>query len=512
MCGIVGMVASGEVGQDLYDGLTMLQHRGQDAAGMVTCDGSHLVMVKGEGLVRDAFRAEDMLRLRGRVGIGHVRYPTAGCSGPDEAQPFYVNSPFGICLAHNGNIINAAALKDSLFLEDRRHINTQSDSELLLNVLAQELDRVSRGRMGLAVEDCVAAVAALHGRCCGAYSAVALVVGFGLIAFRDPHGIRPLVWGRRGDAVMVASETVALECLGFGEIRPIAPGEVLVVSSAGVAQSIQVVPTRSWSLDLFEYVYLARPDSVLDGVSVHEARIRMGRFLAEKILRCGQHQGIDVVIPVPDTSQPCAVELARTLGVPYREGFVKNRYIGRTFIMPGQKVRSRSVRHKLNPIVSEFRNRHVLLVDDSIVRGTTSKEIIRMAYQAGASQVSFASAAPPVRYPDLYGIDLPCSDELIAHGRTDEEIAQALGAARLFYQDLPDLHRAILESNPTLGPLEDACFSGEYITGIPDPTYLHALAQARSDNARASWPQQRPGPSGGESTASTAKLAGAVHS
>ncbi|HEY0178755.1 MAG TPA: amidophosphoribosyltransferase [Dokdonella sp.] len=486
MCGIIGIVGKTEVASALYDALTVLQHRGQDAAGIATIDGNRLRLHKGQGLVRDVFHRENMLALRGNVGIGHCRYPTAGSEGSAEAQPFYVNSPYGVALAHNGNLINTDALRREVFEDDRRHINTDSDSEILLNVLAHELQ--IQDRMKLTPDHIFKAVAGVHARCVGGYAAVALVLGYGVLAFRDRHGIRPLVLGERetanGKEYAVASESVALDILGFKLLRDVAPGEAVLLTLDGQLHARQCAEPARHAPCIFEYVYLARPDSMIEDVSVYKARLRMGEKLAEKILRVWPDHDIDAVIPIPDTSRTAAVPLAQRLGVPVRDGFVKNHYIGRTFIMPGQSERVRSVRRKLNAIPLEFRKKNVLLVDDSIVRGTTSKQIIQMAREAGAKKVYFASAAPPVRYPNIYGIDMPAATELVAHGRTEEEIQQILCADGLVYQDLDDLIWAVQDGNEDLKHFDTSCFSGEYVTGV-EPTYLRALEFARSDDAKA---------------------------
>ncbi|MBL8259943.1 MAG: amidophosphoribosyltransferase [Candidatus Competibacteraceae bacterium] len=486
MCGIIGIAGRGPVNQSLFDGLTVLQHRGQDAAGIVTCDQGRLFLRKDNGLIRDVVRTRHMLNLHGNIGIGHVRYPTAGSSDSAEAQPFYVNSPFGITLAHNGNLTNSDQLKDELFRSDLRHINTNSDSEILLNVFAHELQQ--RSKLSVDAEDIFAAVAAVHRRVRGAYAAVALIVGFGLVAFRDPFGIRPLVYGRRetenGMEYMVASESVALDVLDFRRVRDVAPGEAVLFDMDGQIHTRQCADQPINSPCIFEFVYLARPDSIIDQVSVHKARLRMGEYLAEKILKDWPEQDIDVVIPIPDTSRTAALQMASILGIKYREGFIKNRYIARTFIMPGQKIRKKSVRQKLNPIDLEFRGKNVLLVDDSIVRGTTSEQIIQMAREAGARRVYFASAAPPVRYPNVYGIDMPAAHELIAHGRSEDEVARAIGADYLIFQDLADLEEAVRRGNPRLQRFDASCFTGEYVTGDIDRHYLERLARARSDAAK----------------------------
>ncbi|HHJ14289.1 MAG TPA: amidophosphoribosyltransferase [Gammaproteobacteria bacterium] len=486
MCGIVGIVSRQAVNQSIYDALTILQHRGQDAAGIMTCEGSQLYLRKNNGLVRDVFHTRHMLRLKGNMGIGHVRYPTAGCESSAEAQPFYVNSPYGITLAHNGNLINAEGLKHNLFREDLRHINTDSDSEVLLNVFAHELQR--RGKLRIDAADVFEAVAGVHRRCRGAYAAVAMITGFGIVAFRDPFGIRPLVCGRRenggGYDYMVASESVALDSLGFELIGDVGPGEAVFLGYDGSLARQQCSPDPHYAPCIFEHVYLARPDSIIDDVSVYKARLRMGEALAGKIRRERPQHDIDVVIPIPDTSRTAALQLANTLGVKYREGFIKNRYIGRTFIMPGQHQRKKSVRQKLNAIDLEFRDKNVMLVDDSIVRGTTSQQIIQMARDAGARKVYFASAAPPVRYPNVYGIDMPTKDELIAHGRSVEEVAREIGADWLVYQDLGDLVEAVRKGNPGIQDFDCSVFTGEYITGGVDGDYLDHIERLRSDSAK----------------------------
>jgi amidophosphoribosyltransferase len=488
MCGIVGIVARGNVNQAIYDALTVLQHRGQDAAGIVTCDGDRLHLRKDMGLVRDVFQAHHMVNLRGNMGIGHVRYPTAGCTTSAEAQPFYVNSPYGITLAHNGNLTNAEDLKRDLFREDLRHINTDSDSEVLLNVFAHELFQQGRLSISINEEHVFKAVAEVHRRCRGAYAVVALIIGYGIVAFRDPHGIRPVVFGKRdtpvGPEYMVASESVALDAQGFALIRDVDPGEAIYIDMHGRLYTRQCAEDPAYSPCLFEFVYLARPDSIIDHVSVYKARLRMGERLADKIEREWKQHDIDVVIPIPDTSRTAALPLAYRLGVKYREGFIKNRYIGRTFIMPGQQEREMSVRRKLNAIDLEFKDKNVLLVDDSVVRGTTSQQIIQMAREAGARTVYFASAAPPVRFPNVYGIDMPAADELVAHGKTEEEVARVIGADRLIYQDLGDLVAAVRKGNPKLQRFDDSVFTGEYVTGDVSPAYLRHLEQSRSDGAK----------------------------
>ncbi|MGY0611907.1 amidophosphoribosyltransferase [Luteimonas sp. A501] len=483
MCGIVGIVGTTEVAAALYDGLTVLQHRGQDAAGIATGYGTRLRVHKANGLVRDVFDDAAMALLQGRVGIGHCRYPTAGSEGHDEAQPFYVNSPYGIALAHNGNLINTDALRREVFETDRRNVNTESDSEVLLNVFAHELDR----ERALTPEAALKAVEGLHRRARGGYAGIALVLGLGLVAFRDPNGIRPLVLGKReaegGTEYAVASESVALDILGFERVRDVEPGEGIVITANGELHARQCVEAGEHAPCIFEYVYFARPDSMIENISVHKARMRMGVTLGEKILRERPDHDIDVVIPIPDTSRDSAMELANVLGVKYREGFVKNRYVGRTFIMPGQGERAKSVRRKLNAIPLEFRNRVVLLVDDSIVRGTTSKQIVQMARDAGARKVYLASAAPPVRYPNVYGIDMPSVEELVANGRSEKDIEAFLGCDWLVYQDLPDLEAAVAGHKFPGKKFDSSCFSGEYVTGI-EPGYFERLRQLRSDEAK----------------------------
>ena len=486
MCGIIGIVAHSPVNQAIYDGLTVLQHRGQDAAGIITSDGGRLHLRKNNGLVRDVFHTRHMLQLHGNMGIGHVRYPTAGCESSAEAQPFYVNSPYGISLAHNGNLTNSNKLKQELFQEDLRQINTDSDSEVLLNVFAHELQQ--HGKLRMEVDDVFKAVAAVHKRCRGAYAAVVMVTGYGVVAFRDPYGIRPLVYGKQetpqGTNYMMASESVALDALDYELIRDVAPGEAVFVSLDGQLHTRQCADNPTVKPCIFEYVYLARPDSIIDDVSVYKARLRMGEKLADKIRRVRPDHDIDVVIPIPDTSRTSALQLANNLGLKYREGFIKNRYIGRTFIMPGQQQRKKSVRQKLNAIDLEFSGKNVLLVDDSIVRGTTSSQIIDMARDAGANKVYFASAAPPVRYPNVYGIDMPNSDELIAHGRTDEEVCKEIGADWLLFQDLEDLVEAVRKGSDDIQGFDDSVFTGNYITGDIDEKYLDLLQSARSDTAK----------------------------
>ncbi|HRD84645.1 MAG TPA: amidophosphoribosyltransferase [Rubrivivax sp.] len=466
MCGIVGVISREPVNQLIYDALLLLQHRGQDAAGIVTMQGTKCFLHKARGMVRDVFRTRNMRALPGRVGLGQVRYPTAGNAySEEEAQPFYVNAPFGIVLVHNGNLTNADLLKQELFDIDRRHINTESDSEVLINVLAHELERVARD-LPLTPEEVFRAVTATHARLQGSYAVIALIAGHGLLAFRDPFGIRPLCMGRGDDGgdVMLASESVAVEGTGHRVLRDVAPGEAVFVDLQGRVHSRQCAERASLNPCIFEYVYLARPDSVLDGISVYQARLNLGETLAQRVINTLAPSEIDVVIPIPESSRPSAMQLAHKIGRPYREGFVKNRYVGRTFIMPGQAVRKRSVRQKLNAIGVEFKGRNVLLVDDSIVRGTTSKEIVQMAREAGARKVYMASAAPPVRFPNVYGIDMPTREELVAHGRSIDQIREAIGADALIYQDVDAMKRVIGQLNPRLRGFEASCFDGLYIT------------------------------------------------
>jgi amidophosphoribosyltransferase len=487
MCGIIGIVGRESVSTRLYDGLTLLQHRGQDAAGIATCHEGRLILRRGAGLVRDVFRTGDMQRLEGQMGIAHVRYPTAGTSAQAESQPFYVNSPYGIVMAHNGNLTNSDLLQRELFESDLRHINTRSDSEVLLNVFAHELQDL-KPSTHLTAELIFATVAAVHRRCRGAYAVIGMVVGRGVFAFRDPLGIRPAVIGERitdaGTEYAIASESVALQGLGFSLLRDVAPGEAVYIDSQGNLHSQQCAENPALSPCLFEYVYLARPDSIIDNISVYKSRLRMGEKLAKRILQERPEHDIDVVIPIPDTSRTSALEVAYHLGVKYREGFIKNRYIGRTFIMPGQQMRRKSVRQKLSPIALEFSGKNVLLVDDSIVRGTTSGQIVEMARDAGAKNVYMASAAPPVRYPNVYGIDMPAADELIAHERTTKEIEAVIGADWLVYQTVEDLVEAVRYDKHPIDRFESSCFTGDYVTGDVDSAYLDTLQQQRSDNAK----------------------------
>ncbi len=498
MCGIIGIVSNSAVNQDLYDGLTVLQHRGQDAAGIMTCDADRMYLRKSNGLVRDVFHTRHMLRLQGNMGIGHTRYPTAGCFSSAESQPFYVNSPFGIALSHNGNLTNAEQLKRELFETDQRHINTNSDSEVLLNIFAHELQTRVQGKQTVEPQDIFAAVEGVHRRCSGAYAVVALIVGRGIVAFRDPHGIRPAVIGKKiangKDCFMVASESVAVDALGYELVRDIDPGEAIYIDVNGQMNAKQCAENTVRSPCIFEHVYFARPDSVMDGISVYKARLRMGEYLARKIKRTYPDHDIDAVLPIPDTSRTSALSLAYHLGIRYSEGFIKNRYIGRTFIMPGQKQRKKSVRQKLNPIGLEFKGKNVLLVDDSIVRGTTSQEIIQMARDAGAKKVYFASAAPPVRHPNVYGIDMPAASELIGHNRTAEQIAELIGADWLVYQDLDDLREAVKKkSKSNVDQFDTSVFDGEYVTGDVTPEYLKGIEDARNDSARSKDEQSNDG-------------------
>ena len=466
MCGIVGVISTSPVNQLIYDALLLLQHRGQDAGGIATQLDRKFFMHKAKGMVRDVFRTRNMRALPGNAGLGQVRYPTAGNAfSEEEAQPFYVNAPFGIVMVHNGNLTNAQALRAELFSIDHRHTNTESDSEVLLNVFAHELEMASRG-VPLQPDDVFAAVQAVHKRIRGSYAVIALIAGHGMVAFRDPYGIRPLAMGRSGDGTwMVASESVALEGTGHQFERNVEPGEALFITLDGQVHARQCAQQPSLHPCIFEFVYLARPDSVLDGISVYQARLNLGETLAKRVISTVPPREIDVVIPIPESSRPSAMQLAQLLGLPYREGFVKNRYVGRTFIMPGQGVRKKSVRQKLNVTASEFKGRNVLLVDDSIVRGTTSREIVQMAREAGANKVYLASAAPPVRYPNVYGIDMPTSSELVAHDRTVEQVRQVIGCDALIYQDVDGMKKAIGALNPHIADFDASCFDGVYVTG-----------------------------------------------
>lgn len=483
MCGIVGVVAKGPVNQLLYDALLLLQHRGQDAAGIATATENAFNMYKGNGLVRDVFRTRNMRSLPGSSGIGQVRYPTAGsATNSEEAQPFYVNAPFGIILAHNGNLTNASELKEKMFRIDRRHINTESDSEVLLNVFAHELQEAT-SNFSLDPATVFNAIAGVHRRVRGSYAVISEIAGFGIIGFRDPYGIRPLAIGKteteHGSEYMLASESVALEGMGFKFVRDVAPGEAVIIDHEGNFYSQQCAASTSLNPCIFEYVYLARPDSVMDGASVYAVRLRMGEYLAETIKRNFSDGEIDVVMPIPDSSRPAAMQLANKLNIDYREGFIKNRYVGRTFIMPGSAVRRKSVRQKLNPMPIEFKGKNVMIVDDSIVRGTTSREIVQMARESGANKVIFASAAPPVRFPNVYGIDMPTRSELIASGRSDEEICREIGADALVYQNIEDMKQSVRDVNPALKNFEASCFDGVYITGDITPEYLDRIEFAR---------------------------------
>ena len=481
MCGILGVVSDAPVNQLIYDGLLLLQHRGQDAAGIATQQGRKFFMHKAKGMVKDVFRTRNMRALPGNIGLGQVRYPTAGNAfSEEEAQPFYVNAPFGLVLVHNGNLTNAAALKAELFSVDHRHINTESDSEVLLNVLAHELEKTTRG-LPLAPADVFAAVRGVHQRLRGSYAVVAMIAGHGLLAFRDPFGIRPLCLGRQGQTWVVASESVALEGTGHQFERDLEPGEAVFIDLQGQVHSAQCAENTRLMPCIFEYVYLARPDSMLDGISVYQARLNLGETLAKRVISTVPPSDIDVVIPIPESSRPSATQLAHLLGIPYREGFVKNRYVGRTFIMPGQGVRKKSVRQKLNVIASEFKGRNVLLVDDSIVRGTTSREIVQMARDAGARKVYLASAAPPVRFPNVYGIDMPTSDELVAYNRSIEQVRELIGCDALIYQEVEGMKRAIGSLNPKLDGFDASCFDGIYVTGDVTPESIARMNEQRVD-------------------------------
>ena len=489
MCGIVGVAATAPVNQLIYDSLLLLQHRGQHASGISTSHDQFFSMYKAHGLVRDVFRTRNMRSLPGDAGLGQVRYPTAGSSdNVDEAQPFYVNAPFGIMFVHNGNLTNWRELREELFSIDRRHINTNSDSEVLLNVFAHELDKAAGGR-SLDDDAVYQAVAAVHARCRGAYAVIAQIANFGMVAFRDPHGIRPLCIGthetEQGVEWMVASESVALTGCGFSRLRDVEPGEAVIIDFERNMRSRQCAQAPALTPCVFEYVYFARPDSFMDGVSVYNARLQMGEYLGNKVARSLRLGEIDVVMPIPDSARPAAMQLASKLDLSYREGFIKNRYVGRTFIMPGQAVRKKSVRQKLSAIDMEFQGKNVLLVDDSIVRGTTSREIVEMARAAGANKVFFASAAPAVRFPNVYGIDMPTQSDLIAHGRDTSDVAREIGADGLVYQNLSDLEQSIRDLNPAMTQFESSCFNGSYITGDIDEAYLETLERTRGRRAPA---------------------------
>ena len=494
MCGIVGLLDTGPVNQSIYDALTVIQHRGQDAAGIMTSSGNKVYLRKDNGLVRDVFRTRHMLQLKGNMGIGHVRYPTAGSDSRSEAQPFYVNSPFGIAIAHNGNTVNADQLRSELFTQDLRHLNTQSDSEIILNIFAHELrEALEHSSLSASPEKVFEAVSGVFKRCSGGYSIVAMIVGNGILAFRDPHGVRPLTYGVRDSqgedggvsrAHMFSSESIAFDVLDFDLVGDVEPGEAVYIESDGTVHRKICAETTEAHPCIFEYVYLARPDSVIDGIEVYQTRLRMGDKLGEKLLRKWPDHDIDVVIPVPDTSRPAAQQLAKKLGVEYREGFIKNRYIGRTFIMPGQGERQKSVRQKLNAMPSEFEGKNVLLVDDSIVRGTTSSKIIELAREAGARRVYFASAAPPVRYPNVYGIDMPTSKEFVAYGKSIPEIGDEIGADWILYQDIEQLIEAVQYGQDKIYDFDTSCFTGEYLTGDVTPDYLKFIESQRNDSAK----------------------------
>ncbi len=488
MCGIVGILSTTkkDVSLYIYDALTIIQHRGQDAAGITTANKGRFYMRKGNGLVRNVFRTKHMEKLIGDMGIGHVRYPTAGSSSEAEAQPFYVNSPYGIAFAHNGNLTNAESLANELFEQDLRHINTNSDSEILLNILASEIAEEQKHRIN--ENDIFNAVTKLHKRVKGAYAAIGMIPGYGIFGFRDPHGIRPLILGERttknGTKYMLASESVGLTALGFKITRDVEPGEAIVIDRKGNVHSQQCSDNSVLSPCIFEFVYFARPDSIIDKISVYKSRLRMGERLAIKIKSEWQYEEIDVVMPIPDTSRTSALQVANELNLKYREGFIRNRYIARTFIMPGQKQRKKSVRQKLSAIELEFKDKNVLLVDDSIVRGTTSQEIVQMARAAGAKKVFFASAAPPVRYPNVYGIDMASKNEFVAHNKTTEEVCQTIGADKLIYQNLDDLIWSVQQGNPDIKSFDCSCFDGNYLTKDIDEPYLDNLEAQRSDNAK----------------------------
>lgn len=497
MCGLIGISSPDAVNQALYDGLTLVQHRGQDSAGIMTSDGDRVYLRKDNGLVRDVFHSRHMRQLKGTTGVGHVRYPTAGCDSRAEAQPFFVNSPFGISLAHNGNLTNAATLREELFRQDLRQLNTSSDSEILLNIFAHELRAtVGNSRLRASPEDVFKAVSGVINRCNGAYAVIVMILGVGVLAFRDPCGIRPLVYGTKKttgqftpnlanqSSHMFASESVALDVLGYQLERDVQPGEAILVDNHGDVHTKICTPKPQHSPCIFEYVYLARPDSIIDGIAVHRTRMNMGENLAKQMKRVWPDHDIDVIIPVPDTSDTAAVEMGRVLKLPYREGFIKNRYIGRTFIMPGQTIRKKSVRQKLNPIGSEFYGKNVLLVDDSIVRGTTSQKIIELAREAGARKVYFASASPPVCYPNVYGIDMPSSAELVAYNRSIDEVCKEIGADKLFYQELDDLIEAVSRCNPKIQNFDTSCFNGKYVTGDITKSYLKQVDSERNDDVR----------------------------
>ncbi|KNC98620.1 amidophosphoribosyltransferase [Spizellomyces punctatus DAOM BR117] len=490
MCGITAVIladSTASASAELYEALGLLQHRGQDAAGIITCGHKgRLYQCKGNGMVRDVFEPRQLVGLQGSLGVGHVRYPTAGTSSNAEAQPFYVNSPYGIVFAHNGNLTNSKQLRNFLDHEAHRHVNTDSDSELLLNIFADHLNKTGKFRVN--EDDIFSALGGVYKQCRGGYACVGMIAGFGLLGFRDPNGIRPLIYGERqsseGKDYMMASESVVLEALGFTSYVDVQPGEAVIITKNGITKR-QCVTGNPFTPDIFEYVYFARPDSIMDGVSVYKARLAMGEALAEAVLRkLGKHMDVDVVIPVPDTSRSAALQVSYKLNILYREGFIKNRYIGRTFIMPGQQLRKKSVRRKLNPMHMEFHDKNVLLVDDSIVRGTTSQEIIQMARDAGAKKVYFASCAPPIRYPNVYGIDMPTRQELVAWNRTDDEVAEAIGADCVIYQELRDLVQSVAKFNPQISQFDVSVFNGCYVTGDIDEEYFLHLERLRNDNTR----------------------------
>ncbi|KAJ3185261.1 amidophosphoribosyltransferase [Gaertneriomyces sp. JEL0708] len=495
MCGINGVIladSTASCSAELYEGLGLLQHRGQDAAGIITCgQKGRLYQCKGNGMVRDVFESSQLLSLQGSMGVGHVRYPTAGTSSNAEAQPFYVNSPYGIVFAHNGNLTNSKDLRNFLDHEAHRHVNTESDSELLLNIFADHLNKTGKFRVN--EDDIFTALQGVYSQCKGGYACIGMIAGFGLVAFRDPNGIRPLIYGERttahGKDYMMASESVVLEALGFTNFTDVAPGQAVIITKNGVTKK-HCVTGLAFTPDIFEFVYFARPDSIMDGVSVYKARLAMGEALATAVRRkLGENMDVDVVIPVPDTSRSSALQVSYKLNILYREGFIKNRYIGRTFIMPGQTLRKKSVRRKLNPMTMEFAGKNVLIVDDSIVRGTTSGEIIQMAREAGAKKVYFASCSPPIRYPNVYGIDMPTRQELVAWNRTDEEVAEFIGADCVIYQDLDDMIQSVAKFNPEISQFDVSVFNGCYITGDIDEKYLNELESSRNDAAKS---QQAP--------------------
>ncbi|KAI9337025.1 phosphoribosyltransferase-like protein [Zopfochytrium polystomum] len=490
MCGILALLladTASAASLELYEALGVLQHRGQDAAGIITCAAKgRLYQCKGNGMVRDVFPKKQLLNLSGYMGVAHVRYPTAGTSSNSEAQPFYVNSPYGLVMAHNGNLTNTKDLREYLDSEAHRHVNTDSDSELLLNIFADNLQQTGKFRVN--EDDIFKALASVYKQCHGGYACTAMVAGYGLIGFRDPNGIRPLIYGERvspnGIDYMLASESVALDALGFSNFVDVKPGEVVIFHGGKIIKRQCAIP-ENFTPCIFEYVYFARPDSVMDGISVYKSRLAMGDALAAKVRRqLGDQFDIDVVVPVPDTSRTAALQVSYKLNTLYREGFIKNRYIGRTFIMPGQTLRVKSVRRKLNPMPMEFAGKNVLIVDDSIVRGTTSREIVQMARESGAKKVYFASCAPPIRYPNVYGIDMPTRQELIAHNRSEEEIAKEIGADQVIFQDLDDLVSAVSSVNPNVKVFDVSVFTGCYITGDVTEVYMKDLERMRNSSTR----------------------------